>query len=199
MRPLPFVLIALTCSAPALSAQVANNTALVGTVRDPSGSVIAGAQVKAQNLGTGVVYTGTANDHGDYSIQFIAPGTYSVTVTGQGFQQVTKTGIVVTTDQSARTDFALAVGSESTSITISATTPPIETDDANLGENLRHQDRRRSPSARPQRPRGRRHRLERHHRRQQQLQRRPARRRLHRRRPARDPELALARRRLDHE
>ena len=136
MKSLFPVVAAITLSAATLSAQVANNTTLVGTVRDPSGDVIANAQVKAQNLATGVAYTGTTNDHGDYSIQFIAPGSYSITVTDSGFQQTTKTGVVVTTDQSARTDFALAVGSESTSITISANTPPLETDDANLGETF---------------------------------------------------------------
>ena len=133
----PFLLLLLVAAlAGSARAQVANNTMLVGTVHDPSGSVIPNSQVKATNVETGVIYNGVTNAHGDYSIQFIVPGPYSITVTDPGFQQITKTNIIVTVDQAARTDFDLTVGSETQSITISALTPPIDTDDANLGETF---------------------------------------------------------------
>ncbi|HTF61145.1 MAG TPA: carboxypeptidase-like regulatory domain-containing protein, partial [Edaphobacter sp.] len=108
-----------------LHAQVANNTALVGAVADQSGAPVSGAKVTAVNEGTQVTYPGTTNADGYYSITFISPGTYDITVEQSGFTKLTKTGRIVVTDQAQRTDFKLAVGSAATSVTVSASSPPI--------------------------------------------------------------------------
>jgi Carboxypeptidase regulatory-like domain len=117
-------------------AQVANNTALVGTVLDSSGSAVVGAKITAVEESTGVAYPGTTNGQGYYSIKFIAPGTYDITVDQTGFNKVTKTGTIVPIDQAVRTDFTLKAGSETQTVTVSASTPPIPTDDATLGETF---------------------------------------------------------------
>ena len=77
--------------AASMPAQVANNTAVVGTVQDSSGSVLAGAKVTAVEESTGVAFPGTTNDQGYYSIKFIPPGTYDITVEQTGFAKLTKT------------------------------------------------------------------------------------------------------------
>jgi hypothetical protein len=51
-----------------LHAQVANNTALVGAVVDPSGAPVSGAKVTALNEATQVTYPGVTNTEGYYSI-----------------------------------------------------------------------------------------------------------------------------------
>ena len=119
-----------------MRAQVANNTSLVGTVQDPSGSPISGGQVIAIEENTKVTSTATTNNSGYYAITFILPGTYDITIEEQGFKKVTKTGVVVPVDQAVRTDFSLTVGSMDTSITVTANTPPMSTDDATLGETI---------------------------------------------------------------
>src|SRR6202789_3138715 len=126
-------ILALVASVPA---QVANNTAVVGTVLDSSGSAVAGAKVTAVEESTGVSYPGTTNEQGYYSIKFIPPGTYDITVDQIGFTKLTKTGTVVPIEQAVRTDFLLKVGSETQSVSVSASTPPIPTDDATLGETF---------------------------------------------------------------
>jgi hypothetical protein len=120
----------------ASTAQVANNTALVGTVLDQSGAPIANAHVTAVDEATHVTYPGTTNAEGYYSITFITPGTYDITVEQAGFTTITQTGRIVVVDQAQRTDFKLTVGSASTSVTVSAASPPIATDDATLGETF---------------------------------------------------------------
>ena len=62
-------------------AQLANQTALVGTVTDSSGGVIPGATVVAVNVGTKDTYETTTNDQGYYNIQFVRIGKYEITVT----------------------------------------------------------------------------------------------------------------------
>jgi hypothetical protein len=134
-RALLFGLAFLLIQLPML-AQVSNNTALVGTVTDPSGSVVVGAKVVGVNRDTKVEYTGTTNAEGYYSIPFINPGTYDVTVSMKGFRTVTASGVIVAINIAVRTDIALQVGSESAEVSISATTPPLSTDDALLGETI---------------------------------------------------------------
>jgi hypothetical protein len=117
-------------------AQVANNTALVGNVVDAAGLPIKDAKVTAVNEETKVVYPGKTDGEGYYSIAFLVPGTYDLTVASPGFVVLKKTGQIVSIDASVRTDFKLQVGSEATSISVSASSPPIATDDASLGETF---------------------------------------------------------------
>ena len=58
---------------PAL-AQLASQTALVGTVSDSAGGVLPGVQVVAVNVGTKDTFETTTNGEGYYNIQFIRPG-----------------------------------------------------------------------------------------------------------------------------
>jgi hypothetical protein len=126
------------CLLPAMHAraQAANNTALVGTVSDASGGAVAHAAVVAVNQETKVSYPGTTNASGYYSIQFIEPGTYTVTVKDSGYQTVVSKGVVVQLNMSARTDVTLPVGSTSEAVTVTASTPPLSTDDAMLSETI---------------------------------------------------------------
>ena len=119
-----------------LAAQVANNTSLVGTVTDPSGNVINGGKVTAIEESTKIQANAVTNSSGYYSIPFIAPGTYDITVSMTGFESVTKTGVVVLIDQAVRTDFGLPVGSTQSVVTVTASAPALSTDDATLGETF---------------------------------------------------------------
>ena len=62
-------------------AQLASQTALVGTVTDSGGLVVPGAQVRAVKLGTKDTYETTTNAEGYYDIQFVRIGKYEITVT----------------------------------------------------------------------------------------------------------------------
>jgi hypothetical protein len=120
-----------------LRAQIANNTSLVGTVLDSTGSVVSGAKVTAVEQSTKVQYTGTTNASGYYAITFIQSGTYDLTVEQTGFSKVTTVGVPVTIDVAVRTDFNLKIGATTDTVTVlSANTPPLSTDDASLGETF---------------------------------------------------------------
>src|SRR5579859_5838935 len=117
-------------------AQVANNTALVGSVLDPSGRPVGNARVSAVNNDTRVAVRATSDNDGYYSIAFILPGKYDITVEADGFEKLTKTGQIVAMNESRRTDFDLRVGSTTESVSVTAGSPPISTDDATLGETF---------------------------------------------------------------
>ncbi|QNI35616.1 TonB-dependent receptor [Edaphobacter albus] len=128
--------LALLAAPLTLLAQVANNTSLVGTVSDATGGVIAGAHVVGVNRDTKVTYSGDTNGEGYYSIPFVAPGTYNVTVEKSGFQKITTAGVAVQLNMAVRTDFSLSVGTDTTEITVSASTPALSTDDALIGDTI---------------------------------------------------------------
>ena len=96
--------------AAAASAQIATTTSLVGTVTDSTGQSLVGAKVTAIETGTLDMHVTTTNDQGYYSIEFIHIGTYNITAEREGFQKVTKTGVVVEINQVVRADIALRVG-----------------------------------------------------------------------------------------
>jgi len=83
---------------------------IAGEVRDPSGSVIAGADVKAVNKGTGAERATVTNDAGLYNFSVLQPGVYDVTVTKSGFQSMARTDLQLQVQQVARVDFALQIG-----------------------------------------------------------------------------------------
>src|SRR5690242_10835186 len=71
-------------------AQGGGNAAITGTVTDPSGAVVSGAQVTVTQQATSVKRTTTTNASGAYTIPSIPPATYSVTYEAAGFKTVTR-------------------------------------------------------------------------------------------------------------
>src|SRR3954471_8652693 len=91
-------------------AQLASQTALVGTVTDSGSLVVPGAQVIAVNTGTKDTYEAATNSDGYYNIQFVRAGTYEITITLASFQTFKTTGVEVGANQVVRTDAVLKVG-----------------------------------------------------------------------------------------
>ncbi len=116
--------------------QVANNTSLVGTITDQTDNVVVGAKVVGTNVDTKVEYPAMTNQEGYYSITFINPGTYDITVAQSGFSKAVTKGVIVAINMAVRTDVVLHVGSTSSEVSISADNPPLSTDDALLGETI---------------------------------------------------------------
>src|SRR5258706_10537828 len=87
-----WAVLGLSCATPA-AAQLASQTALVGTVTDSGNLVVPGAQVVAVNVNTRDTYETTTNTDGYYNIQFVRTGTYEVTVTLAGFQTFKASGV----------------------------------------------------------------------------------------------------------
>jgi hypothetical protein len=117
-------------------AQLANTTALVGTVTDPAGAAVAGASISAVDTATKNTYRTVTNGDGYYTIQFVRPGSYSITVEQSGFSSTTKTGVTVDQNQTVRNDFTLQVGQVNQNIEVTASNPPLSTDEASLKETI---------------------------------------------------------------
>src|SRR5947208_13287041 len=122
--------------APAAWAQLASQTALVGTVTDQDGLVVPGAQVVAVNVGTRDTYETTTNAEGYYNVQFVRTGTYEITVALSGFQTSKVSGVDVANNQIARTNVVMSVGQVNESLTVVGSSPIIDTDSARVSETI---------------------------------------------------------------
>lgn len=107
---------------------------IVGTITDPQGAVIAGAEVKAIDAGTARTLTTTSNADGNYSINEAPRGEYSIEVSAAGFKHFSRRGIILNVGQQARVDVRLDVGSVSETVEVVADASLLETVNSTLGK-----------------------------------------------------------------
>src|SRR4029077_10647853 len=81
-------LLTLLLTVPAFGALTGD---LQGTVVDPTGAVITGAQVTIRNLATGVTKTVTTNSSGEFAALQLDLGEYEVSVEKQGLKTLKQT------------------------------------------------------------------------------------------------------------
>src|ERR1700680_5101923 len=106
---------------------------IAGEVRDPSGSVVAGSDVKVVSKATGAERTTVTNNSGLYSFPALLPGVYDVTATKSGFQSMTRTDLELQIQQTARVDFALQIGQSTQVVEVTASAPLLTTENATVG------------------------------------------------------------------
>ena len=102
---LAYIAAALCLSGP-LAAQSITGT-ILGTVFDPSKSVIAGAKVTVTSVAQGFNQQSATDSLGEYIFTHLPPGLYSVMVGAAGFQTVTIPNVELQLDQRARVDATL--------------------------------------------------------------------------------------------
>lgn len=104
----------------------AQNSAVTGTVVDPSGAAVPGASVKAHNTATGVDLVVETNGAGVYRVAE-PPGIYDVTIEKTGFKIGKFAGITLTVDQVLTINATLEVGSVTQTVEVSGeTVAPID-------------------------------------------------------------------------
>src|SRR5262245_11808858 len=100
---------------------------LNGTVRDTTGSVVAGASVSLRNADTNRTYMSTSDSSGYYIIPNLPPGSYELNATYTGFEPFARPGVQLRVGQTATLDITLAVqGRREVVVEVTADTPPIE-------------------------------------------------------------------------
>ena len=109
---------------------------ILGTVSDASGAVVSNANVTLVNLGTNEARTVHSNGSGDYSFTLLPVGHYSITVKANGFQAWVTKDLAVEAGDRARSDVHLQVGSESTVVEVTGSTPLLQADSATVSSNV---------------------------------------------------------------
>ena len=108
-----------------------------GSVLDPQGAVVSGAQVTAKNVETGVVFTTTTDSAGLCRLNLLPVGTYNVEVKAQGFKTTTLSGVVVGAGRdSGLGAIHMSVGETSTTVEVTAEAPLIETTQSQISSTF---------------------------------------------------------------
>jgi len=133
MKTLITLLVLVLLTALSLYAQSFRGT-ILGTVTDPSGSLVTGATVKVRNTGTGLERTTTTGADGGYNIPELPVGSYTVVVTQSGFQTSLTSNVAVDVATERRVDVQLKVGQITQTVEVSGgELPQIETTSTDLG------------------------------------------------------------------
>ena len=103
-----------------------------GRVTDPSGAVVAGADVEVRNVDTGISVTSATNADGLYTVPSLHPGHYVISVRKPGFRSVSATGLELNVQDNVARNFSLQVGSAAESVTVNAEADKINTTDASV-------------------------------------------------------------------
>lgn len=106
-----------------------------GTVNDPNGAVVAGATVVVKNKATNVTQTVSTNDDGAFSVPFLPPGTYDVTVSSSGFKKSVRENLTVSVDDRLSIDFKLEIGAAA-EVSISAGGELLEQGTVTVGTSV---------------------------------------------------------------
>ncbi|PWU00783.1 MAG: hypothetical protein C5B51_24380 [Terriglobia bacterium] len=106
---------------------------ITGVVSDPSGAVVAGAEVTLTNPETGLTRRTATNSAGNYSFPSLLPGIYNVRAEKQGFQAEIRNGLELQVQQVARIDFQLRVGSRAETVEVTGGAPLLTTENATVG------------------------------------------------------------------
>ena len=120
----------LFCS-PFLYGQIRSAT-VTGTVTDPSGGAVVGAEVVLENNETNVESKTKSTDAGEFALPYLQQGKYTLSVTMQGFNAYKQTNITVNTAQTTRVNVALQVGSVASTVQVEAAAAQIQTDSATV-------------------------------------------------------------------
>lgn len=118
---------------------------ITGRVTDPTGAVLASANVVATDMATGSEYTAATNKAGEYTFPFVSPGTYRVAVTVSGFKSLVRENVVVGANEHVGLDLPLEMGAESQTVTVSTESTLLETTSASTGQVLNQEDAENMP------------------------------------------------------
>src|ERR1035441_293030 len=95
--------VALAAMAPASAiAQTTGASTLVGTVRDSTGAVVPSTKVTVVNTETSFRSETLTNPEGNYTVPYLSPGTYPITMETSGFKRYVRDGVVIRTAEMPR-------------------------------------------------------------------------------------------------
>jgi hypothetical protein len=107
---------------------------LSGTVKDPSGALLAGARITVHSVATGADRVGISDSVGDYVVPSLQPGEYTVEAKAPGFSLFTVKSLVLQVDQVAALIISLALESVGETVEVSSGSPVIDAASITVGQ-----------------------------------------------------------------
>jgi hypothetical protein len=109
---------------------------IAGTVKDAQGAVITTATVKATNGDTGFTRSVPTNGYGEFRIDYLPVGNYTVDVTAANFKKFVQKNIMLNVDQVLALGVVLEVGAQTQTVTVTEAPALVDTSTAELGRTI---------------------------------------------------------------
>src|SRR6266566_8579939 len=104
------------------------NATIVGTVTDPSGSVIANVRITVTHVETNLTHTFATNEAGQYVAVDLPVGRYNIKAEASGFKVAEQKGLVLQVGDRTRVDFQMSLGAASETVTVEANAVRVQAD-----------------------------------------------------------------------
>jgi hypothetical protein len=135
-RTIRLICLALGLSTSLLHAQeTIDNASLAGRVTDPTGAVVRNAAVTATATATGVKTTLTTDAAGRFRFPYLKVGQYQITIHQPGFADAGRS-VTLTIGAAFDLPVTLAVGSNTTAVTVDAQPPVLEADRSEIAKTI---------------------------------------------------------------
>ena len=121
------------------------STSVRGTVTDPTGNAVVGANVVLANAESRTERSVTTGDQGEYQFLLIPPGTHTLTVKAPGFRSYEQKDVVLLVNTPATANVQLRVGAATEVVTVTSEAPAIDLVDASLGNSFDEKQVRQLP------------------------------------------------------
>jgi len=109
---------------------------ILGIVTDPSGAVVAGANVTVTDVQRGAKRTLVTDASGQYVAPNLPPGLYTVRVEAPGFKSAERPNIQLEVAKDVSVDVALQTGEVTQTVTVTEQVPLLDTTTSTLGGTL---------------------------------------------------------------
>jgi Carboxypeptidase regulatory-like domain/TonB dependent receptor len=138
-RSLLTLIAAILCSSaisPYIYGQGGSTSSLTGSVVDPAGAVIPGAQITIKNNATSAEFRAISAGNGTFAIPALDAGVYTVTVTAAGFKQAIVTDVKLDAGVPGTVRVSLDVGNTTESVVVQGGGEIVQTQSANIATTL---------------------------------------------------------------
>ena len=125
----------------------ATDSNIVGIVTDASGAGVPSAQVEATNRDTAVAYRTVSNGTGEYRLNNVPVGTYTLTALSQGFAGTSVSSVQLDLNRTATVNLSLRVASAATAVEVSEAPALLDTNTSQLQTTYGSNEARDLPTA----------------------------------------------------
>src|SRR5215471_2520568 len=130
------IVVVLFCVSPrSLFAQAVTGTVL-GTVTDPGGAVVSGANVTITEVNTNFTRATVTNESGNYVIGNLDRGIYRIEIEHSGFKKSIRDKVDVLVNNDTRVDVQLEPGGVAEQVEVTSSVPLLQTDRADVGRQI---------------------------------------------------------------
>ncbi|MEP7272846.1 MAG: carboxypeptidase-like regulatory domain-containing protein [Acidobacteriota bacterium] len=129
----------MVCFAISVNAQEFRGS-VSGRITEASGSAVPNATVIVTNTSTNAATKVTTNNVGEFTVLYLTPGPYKVSVEAKGFKKSLREGVEIRVGDRLVLDLQLEVGGVSETVNVTSEAPLLDTASASAGQVI---DRRR--------------------------------------------------------